>query len=104
VQSRAALPGGGRLRLIHANDAKDPCGSRRDRHENIGAGQIGAEPFRALLRHPATAQVPFIVETPGPQTAHAADVATLKRLRAGLAPSRRTAPPRAGGPSTPMRT
>ena len=79
----AALPGGGRLRLIHANDAKDPCGSRRDRHENIGAGQIGAEPFRALLRHPATAQVPFIVETPGPETAHAADVATLKRLRAG---------------------
>jgi len=100
----AALPGGGRLRLIHANDAKDPCGSRRDRHENIGAGQIGAEPFRALLRHPATAQVPFIVETPGPQTAHAADVATLKRLRAGLPPSRRSAPPHTGGPSTPMRT
>jgi deoxyribonuclease IV len=76
----AALPGR-RLRLIHANDARDPCGSRRDRHQNIGAGHLGAEPFRALLRHPVTAQVPFIIETPGPQTAQAADVATLKRLR-----------------------
>ena len=47
------LGGTGRLRLVHANDSKDPCGSHRDRHENIGAGQIGARPFGALLRHPA---------------------------------------------------
>jgi deoxyribonuclease IV len=70
--------GGSRLRLIHANDSKDGCGSHRDRHENIGAGQIGTAPFAALLRHPATRGVPFIVETPGQ---HAADVATLKALR-----------------------
>ena len=62
---------------MHANDSKDPCGSRRDRHENIGAGQIGERPFAALLRHPATAGVPFVVETPGPKAAHAADMATL---------------------------
>jgi deoxyribonuclease IV len=79
----AALDGAGRLRLIHANDSKDPCGSRRDRHENIGAGQIGEEAFAALLRHPVAAQVPFIIETPGPKAAHAASVATLKRLRPG---------------------
>ena len=72
----------GRLRLVHANDSKDPCGSRRDRHENIGAGQIGARPFAALLRHPASAGVPFVVETPGPKAAHAADIAALVRLRA----------------------
>jgi deoxyribonuclease-4 len=78
----AVLGGTGRLRLVHANDSKDPCGSHRDRHENIGAGQIGARPFAALLRHPAAAGVPFVVETPGPKTAHAADVATLQRLRA----------------------
>lgn len=71
----------GRLRLIHANDSKDGCGSRRDRHENLGAGQIGTRPFAAFLRHPATRGVPFIVETPGPRDAVAADVATLKRLR-----------------------
>ena len=61
-----AAAGPGRLKLVHANDSKDPCGSRRDRHENIGAGHIGEEPFRELLRHPLTEGVPFIVETPGP--------------------------------------
>jgi deoxyribonuclease IV len=70
-----------RLRLIHANDSKDGCGSHRDRHENIGAGQIGTVPFAALLRHPATRGVPFIAETPGPRAAVAADVAILKGLR-----------------------
>jgi len=79
---------GSRLRLIHANDSKDGCGSRRDRHENIGAGRIGTAPFAALLRHPATGGVPFIVETPGPRAAVAADVATLKALRGKGRPSR----------------
>jgi deoxyribonuclease-4 len=77
----AVLDGTGRLRLVHANDSKDPCGSRRDRHENIGAGQIGEGPFATLLRHPAAAGVPFVIETPGPRGAHAADIATLTRLR-----------------------
>ncbi|MDR7278212.1 deoxyribonuclease IV [Catenuloplanes atrovinosus] len=71
-----------RLRLVHANDSKDPCGSTRDRHESIGKGAIGEEPFAELLRHPATAGVPVVVETASDGTAgHAADVATLKRLR-----------------------
>jgi deoxyribonuclease-4 len=81
VMGRRQGRGGGRLRLIHANDSKDGCGSHRDRHANIGAGQIGTAPFAALLRHPATSGVPFIVETPGPRAAVAADVATLKALR-----------------------
>jgi deoxyribonuclease IV len=73
--------GEGRLRLIHANDSKEPAGSRRDRHENIGAGHIGAEPFRELFTHPATRGVPLIIETPGPEEEHARDVARLKALR-----------------------
>ncbi|MGE5285984.1 MAG: deoxyribonuclease IV [Micromonosporaceae bacterium] len=72
--------GPGRLKLVHANDSKDPCGSRRDRHENIGAGHIGTEPFRELLHHRLTAGVPFIVETPGRLEAHARDIALLKKL------------------------
>jgi deoxyribonuclease IV len=88
--------GSGRLALIHANDSKDGCGSRRDRHENIGAGQIGAAAFGALLRHPAARRVPFILETPGPAAAHAADVATLTRLRNQ---PRGPGPAAAGGPS-----
>jgi len=71
----------GRVRLVHANDSVTGCGSRRDRHANIGAGQIGVAPFGELLRQPALAGAPFVVETPGGQQAHAEDVATLKALR-----------------------
>jgi deoxyribonuclease-4 len=81
VMGHTGPDGRSRLRLIHANDSKDGCGSHRDRHENIGAGQIGTAPFAALLRHPATRGVPFVAETPGPRAAVAADIATLKALR-----------------------
>ena len=46
--------GRGRLRLVHANDSRDPAGSGRDRHERIGAGTIGTEAFAELFRHAAT--------------------------------------------------
>ena len=75
--------GEGRLKLIHANDSKDVVGAHKDRHENIGSGHIGEEPFRALMNHPATAGVPLVIETPGGKEGHAADVARLKRLRDG---------------------
>lgn len=48
----------------HCNDAKDPRGSRRDRHEHIGQGTIGLEPFRRLLNDPRTEHAAFIAETP----------------------------------------
>lgn len=87
----------GRLRLIHANDAKDRCGSKKDRHENVGKGTLGTRPFWELLHHPATAGVAFVVETPGAEKGQAQDVATLKRLRrSGRAP----VSPRAAGRST----
>ncbi|MEV2277240.1 deoxyribonuclease IV [Nocardiopsis sp. NPDC049922] len=75
--------GGDRLRVIHVNDSKEPCGSKKDRHENIGAGHIGTRPFGELFTHPVTAGIPLILETPGPAKPHAADVATLKELREG---------------------
>ncbi|MFJ4683304.1 deoxyribonuclease IV [Streptomyces sp. NPDC088789] len=75
--------GEGRLKLIHANDSQDVVGARKDRHERIGAGRIGAEPFRALMAHPATEGVPLILETPGGKEGHTEDVALLKRLREG---------------------
>lgn len=77
-----AAVGADRLRLVHANDSKDLCGSTRDRHETIGKGYIGEPAFAELMRHPATAGVPIVVETPTDGHAgHAADIATLKRLR-----------------------
>jgi deoxyribonuclease-4 len=76
-----------RLGLIHANDSRDTCGSLRDRHETIGAGTIGEGAFAEMFRHPSTSGVPIVVETPSTgYTGHAADIATLTRLRtaAGL--------------------
>jgi deoxyribonuclease-4 len=82
LEALAATVGEGRLKLIHANDSKDACGSAKDRHENIGAGQIGAAPFAELFRHPISRGVPLVIETPGRSAdPHRADVETLKALR-----------------------
>src|SRR5262245_26765220 len=48
----------------HCNDAKHPRGSRRDRHQHIGKGELGLEPFRRLLNDPRTEHAAFIAETP----------------------------------------
>ncbi len=88
----AALRAYGRVApvgLVHVNDSRDPVGSKRDRHAPIGQGTIGAGAFGALFRSPATRRVPLVVETA--DTDHAADIATLKGLRAA---GRATAPAR----------
>ncbi|CCH20287.1 deoxyribonuclease IV [Micromonospora lupini] len=82
LDTLVATVGSDRLRLVHANDSKDLCGSTRDRHENIGKGTIGEPAFAELMTHPATAGVPIVVETPSEkQLGHTADIATLTRLR-----------------------
>jgi deoxyribonuclease-4 len=48
----------------HCNDAKDPRGSKRDRHEHVGQGTIGLDAFRRLLNDPRTEHAAFIAETP----------------------------------------
>src|SRR5688500_6896752 len=53
-----------RLRAIHLNDSKRERGSRIDRHEHIGRGQIGLEGFRNLLTDKRLARVPMYLETP----------------------------------------
>ena len=70
-----------RLKLVHANDSKDPLGSGRDRHTNLGTGQIGVEPFGELFQHAAVRGVPVVIETPGPVEAHQRDLSTLRALR-----------------------
>jgi len=54
-----------RLPLVHLNDSRSLLGSRTDRHEHVGAGQIGAAGLGALLRDPRLARATFIMETPG---------------------------------------
>jgi deoxyribonuclease IV len=74
-----------RLKLIHANDSKDVCGSNKDRHENIGSGHIGRDAFAELLHDTnlAKLRVPLVIETPGmgKPDLHRRDIATLKELR-----------------------
>jgi deoxyribonuclease-4 len=53
-----------RVPVIHTNDSKTACGSRVDRHENIGKGKIGLEAFGRILNHPLLAGKAFILETP----------------------------------------
>ncbi|MBI4859445.1 MAG: deoxyribonuclease IV [Candidatus Riflebacteria bacterium] len=53
------------LCAIHANDSKTPLASRKDRHENIGKGHIGAEAFSRMLHHPRLRPLPWILEVPG---------------------------------------
>ncbi|WP_433049598.1 deoxyribonuclease IV [Dactylosporangium sp. CS-033363] len=80
LDALVAAAGADRLKLIHANDSKDACGSLRDRHESLGKGLIGAAPFAELLAHPAARGVPLIVETPSgdDHADHAADIALLR--------------------------
>ncbi len=52
------------VRVWHCNDAKAACGSKLDRHEHIGQGTMGVEPFRRLLNDKRFAHAAFIAETP----------------------------------------
>ncbi len=75
------VAGAERFKLIHANDSMDVCGALKDRHQNIGDGHIGVQPFAELLAHPAAAGVPLVLETPGLEEKHTIEVALLKELR-----------------------
>jgi deoxyribonuclease-4 len=65
----------GRIDLIHANDSKDPFDSGRDRHDNLGRGQIDPDLVVAVVR---AADAPVIVETPGGVEGQSADIALLR--------------------------
>lgn len=62
------LVGLARISAFHLNDSKKPCGSRVDRHEHIGRGCIGLEPFRRLLNDPRFHDLPMLLETPKLET------------------------------------
>jgi deoxyribonuclease IV len=70
-----------RLRIIHLNDSKTPLGSRRDRHEWIGEGSLGEQPFRRIMNDVRLAAVPRVIETPKGDDHTATDTRMLVRLR-----------------------
>ena len=87
-----------RVRAFHLNDSKRPCGSRVDRHEHIGKGCLGLDPFRRLLNDPRFHSVPMLLETPKLETAESRrksdadpwDRRNLRTLRRLLPASART--------------
>ena len=77
------IVGFSRLKAFHLNDSKKPCGSRVDRHEHIGQGCLGLEPFRRIVNDPRFVKLPMLLETPKvdtPQSRRMSDVDPLDAM------------------------
>src|SRR6185295_4648052 len=72
-----------RLLCLHVNDSKVPLGSNRDRHANLGDGELGRKGLRPFLSEPRFDGLPALIETPGPdgKGPDRREVRTAKRLR-----------------------
>jgi deoxyribonuclease IV len=72
-----------RLGAVHVNDAAAPLGSHRDRHANIGKGEMGRKGLAAFLSEPRFEGLPATLETPGPEKkgSSKSEVTAAKRLR-----------------------
>ncbi|NNL41325.1 MAG: deoxyribonuclease IV, partial [Desulfobacterales bacterium] len=70
-----------RLLLIHVNDSKKELGSKVDRHEQIGRGYIGLEPFKYIMNDNKLLDIPKIIETPKGKTDQDLDEINLNVLR-----------------------
>ena len=73
-----------RIKLIHTNDSMDVCGALKDRHQNLGDGEIGLKAFEELLAHPVAQNAPLILETPGMEEKHGEEIALLTEMRAKI--------------------
>ena len=78
-----AKVGLGRLRCVHVNDSKVPLGANRDRHANLGMGELGAKGLGVFLSEPRFEELPALIETPGPdgRGPDRNEIRTAKRLR-----------------------
>lgn len=69
-----------RLRAIHLNDSKNPCGSRKDRHEKIGQGILGLSTMENVISHPQLRNLPFFLETPNELDGYAEEIRLLREI------------------------
>lgn len=77
-----------RLRAVHINDSKNPCGAHKDRHECIGKGYLGSEEFgggmqvmQNIVSNGHLRSLPFILETPNELAGYAAEIRLLRSLQ-----------------------
>ena len=95
----AACLGLERIGSLHLNDSQAPLGSNRDRHANVGTGEIGMRGCAVFLSEPRFDDLPCVLETPGPRRSGptAEEIALARSLRArGMAARRRRARPHRG--------
>ena len=71
-----------RLKALHINDSKNPCGARKDRHEKLGEGHIGLPALLRVVSHPALRHLPMLLETPNELDGYAREIALLKEHHA----------------------
>ncbi len=69
-----------KLKALHVNDSKNPCGSHKDRHEKIGQGCLGLQTFERIVTHPTLAKLPMILETPNELPGYAREIELLKGM------------------------
>ena len=69
------------IRAFHLNDSKFPQGSRRDRHEHIGAGEIGPDPFAKLVRDERFTDTPGLLETPDGFSGYQQNLSVLRKMQ-----------------------
>jgi deoxyribonuclease-4 len=70
-----------KIKLVHANDSKFGLNEHKDRHADIGDGELGLETFKNLLANKTFQKINFILETPGGDERQVSDIAKLKMLR-----------------------
>ncbi|MBR6089029.1 MAG: deoxyribonuclease IV, partial [Anaerolineaceae bacterium] len=67
-----------KLKAVHFNDSKNPCGSHKDRHEKLGQGYIGTEAMKRIVFHPSLNGLPFILETPNDDEGYKAEIRMVR--------------------------
>lgn len=67
-----------RLKAIHLNDSKNPCGAKKDRHEKIGEGTLGLDAIMRVVNHPSLKRLPFELETPNNLEGYAQEIRMIR--------------------------
>lgn len=67
-----------RLKAIHLNDSKNPCGAKKDRHEKIGEGTLGVNAIMRVVNHPSLKHLPFELETPNNLEGYAEEIRMIR--------------------------
>jgi deoxyribonuclease-4 len=69
-----------KLKVVHLNDSKNKCGSKKDRHEKIGKGSIGVNAIEKIVNNKILRGIPFILETPNDLVGYGEEISLIKNM------------------------